>query len=78
MTIEKISVNKKNEVFINDKKYHTKSLLTEFKARKTKLKNGSVVIRGDRKTDYSTIVKIMDYLNQAGIPKFTLATIKSR
>ncbi len=70
-----ISINKNNEIFINDIKFAKKKLLAEFKNRKSKIK-GTVVIRGDKKASYQTIITIMDLLNQAGIPKFTLATVK--
>ncbi len=72
-----ISINNKNEVFINDAKFSIKNLSREIESRKEKMKKGTVIIRGDRKANYETIVKIMDYLNTSGIPKFTLATIKS-
>ncbi|HPB83784.1 MAG TPA: biopolymer transporter ExbD, partial [Spirochaetota bacterium] len=72
-----ISINNKNEVFINDAKFNLSALPREIESRKEKMKKGTVIIRGDRKSNYETIVKIMDYLNRSGIPKFTLATIKS-
>jgi biopolymer transport protein ExbD len=72
-----ISVTDKNEIFLNDKKLEFQSLAGEIENRKEALKTGTVIIRGDRKADYETVVKIMDHLNRAGIPKFTLATIKS-
>lgn len=72
-----VSINKKNEIFLNDVMVKQKSLLNEFKRRKKDLKDGAVIIRGDKQSDYQTIVTIMDYLNRAGLPKFTLSTIKS-
>lgn len=72
-----VSINEKNEVFINDVKYDTDSLLKEFKKRKQDLKDSTVVIRGDRESSYEVIIKVMDLLNQAGIPNFTLSTIRS-
>lgn len=73
-----ISVNDKNEIFLNDKKQNLDNLLSEMKGRKNSLKDQAVIIRGDRKSNYETIVKIMDILNQSGIPKFTLATVKPK
>lgn len=73
-----VSITDKNEIYINDVKYNLESILDEFKNRKAVLKDGTVVIRGDRMSNYETIIKVMDYLNQAGIPKFTLSTIKSK
>jgi biopolymer transport protein ExbD len=72
-----ISVNAKNEVYINDVKYDLNRVLNELKKRKQSLTQGTVIIRGDRLSNYETIVKVMDYLNQAGLPKFTLSTVKS-
>lgn len=71
-----ISVNKNNEIFINDVQYSRDSLLKEFTARLKSIKDETVVIRGDRKSNYETIVHIIDKLNQAGIPKFTITTLK--
>jgi biopolymer transport protein ExbD len=72
-----VSINEKNEVYINEVKYNTDALMNEFIKIKSKLKLGTVIIRGDKKTNYDTIIKVMDNLNQAGISKFTLATLKS-
>jgi len=71
-----ISINDKNEIYINDVKYSEDSLSSEFDKWKEKMKDLTVVIRGDRKSDYEVIVNVMDKLNQAGIPKFTLSTMK--
>lgn len=73
-----VSVNEKNEIYINDVKYDEDALQEEFKKRKETLGDNAVIIRGDRKADYEKIVKVMDQLNRAGIPKFTLSTVKSR
>ncbi len=73
-----VSVNEKNEIYINDVKYDVGVLQEEFKKRKETLGDNAVIIRGDRKADYEKIVKVMDLLNRAGIPKFTLSTVKSR
>lgn len=71
-----VSITEKNEIYINDKKIQNDQLLDEFKQRKEKLKDASIVIRGDRSANYETIVNVMDNLNRAGIPKFTLSTTK--
>ena len=71
-----VSITEKNEIYINDKKIQKDQLLDEFKQRKEKLKDASIVIRGDRSANYETIVDVMDNLNRAGIPKFTLSTTK--
>jgi len=71
-----ISVNSKNEIYLNDVRYSSESLVDEFIKRRESLADSTVVIRGDRKSDYEIIVDIMDKLNRAGIPKFTLATVR--
>ena len=73
-----VSIDEKNEIFINDMKYQLADLLNEFKSRKASLKNNVVIIRGDRNANYETIIAVMDILNQAGIPRFTLATVKPK
>ena len=71
-----ITVNEKNEVFIDDAKIENQMILSELKGRKESIKDGAVIIRGDRKSSYETIVSIIDKLNQAGIPKFSISAIK--
>jgi biopolymer transport protein ExbD len=71
-----VSVTDKNEVFINDVAVKRESLVEEFTKRKKELGRETVLIRGDREADYETIIKVMDGLNRAGIPKFILSTVK--
>jgi biopolymer transport protein ExbD len=71
-----ISINKDNRIFLNDKPHDKDKLLNELIKRRKVNSNLTVVIRGDKRADYDTIVSIMDYLNRAGIPKFTLSTVK--
>lgn len=73
-----ITVDEKNNVYINDVKYDMKSLLGEFNKRKEGLGKNVIIIKGDRNANYETIVKVMDTLNQAGLPRFSLTTIKER
>jgi biopolymer transport protein ExbD len=72
-----VTISDKNGIFINDVKYNPETLVSEFKRRKSQIKDGTVVIRGDRKADYQTIVRVMDSLNRAGLPKFILSTVKT-
>lgn len=71
-----ISVNKDNNIFLDDKPFDKDKLLNELVERRKMSRNLTVVIRGDKRADYDTIVSIMDNLNRAGIPKFTLSTVK--
>jgi biopolymer transport protein ExbD len=72
-----VSINEKNEIYINDVQYNTDVLVNELRKIKSKVKLGTVIIRGDKKANYDTVIKVMDDLNQSGIRKFTLAAIKS-
>jgi biopolymer transport protein ExbD len=72
-----ITISEKNEVYLNDVGVRMDALLDELRKRKEGVKDGAVVIRGDKLTNYETIVRVMDHLNRAGIPKFTLATTRS-
>ncbi len=71
-----VSVTGENEVFINDMKYGKDVIADEFRKRRKEIGGGTVIIRGDRKADYEMIIKVMDDLNRAGIPKFILSTVK--
>jgi biopolymer transport protein ExbD len=70
-----ITVNNNNQVYIDDKMYGLAELPRELRERKSFRKDLSVVIRGDSKADYQTIVSVMDYLVNADIRKFTLTTV---
>ncbi|OHD63836.1 MAG: hypothetical protein A2176_11995 [Spirochaetes bacterium RBG_13_51_14] len=52
------------------------TLLDEFNNREKNIEGQTVVIRGDRKADYETIIKVMSDLNRAGKPTFILSTVK--
>lgn len=73
-----ISVTEHNEVYVNEKKLSAGEVPAEIKKIKENIGDGAVIIRGDKKSSYETIVRIMDHLNRAGIPKFTLTTVSSR
>ncbi|MCX7679224.1 MAG: biopolymer transporter ExbD [Spirochaetes bacterium] len=73
-----ISITENNEIFINEKKVSHEKLLNELKAIKETMKDIVVIVRGDRKSNYETMVNVMDDLNRAGIPKFIISTIKKQ
>lgn len=73
-----VTINSKNKIFINDVHVKENKFLEVINKRKNEFKKSTVVIRGDKKSQYDTIIKVMDYLNQAGISKFTLSAIKSQ
>ena len=69
-----VSVNKDNHIFIGDNEVSKENFIPALKQRKDNLESWDVLIRGDRKANYETIVFIMDSLNQAGIAGFSIAT----
>lgn len=71
-----ISIDENNNIYLNDVLCKTENLYNEFLQRKDTLEGKSVIIRGDKRSNYETIVKIMDDLNRAGIPQFVLSTTK--
>ncbi len=70
-----VTIRDNNEIYIKDKKINKKNLLKELRRMKSSVR-GSVIIRGDKKADYDIIIYVMDNLNQAGMPRFSLSTIK--
>jgi len=71
-----VYVNNKNEIFLNDQKVSLKNLPKLIKQKAKKLKKDHVIIKGDKKANYQTIVSVMDHISKAGIKKFNLATDK--
>ncbi|MDR3237088.1 MAG: biopolymer transporter ExbD [Spirochaetia bacterium] len=69
-----VSVNEKNLIFIDDVEVAKDSFIDAVKQKKQNVELEDVVIRGDRKADYETVVFVMDALNQAGIVRFSIAT----
>lgn len=71
-----ISVDKESRVFINEKQYDLNEVpefLDDYSRTHEKV---SAVIRGDKSSRYEVIVAIIDSLNRAGIPRFSIATVK--
>jgi len=69
-----VSVNKDNHIFIGDAEVTKENFISALKQKKDNFESWDVLIRGDRKANYETIVFVMDSLNQAGIAGFSIAT----
>ena len=69
-----VSVNENNRIFIGNAEVTKEDFISTLKQKKENLESWDVLIRGDRKANYETIVFIMDSLNQAGIAGFSIAT----
>jgi biopolymer transport protein TolR len=71
-----LSVNLKGEVFLNDTPIAVDELVPKLKAI-TDARNGldeRIFVRGDRKVDYGTVMKVMGRLSSAGFKRVALVT----
>ena len=69
-----ISVNDKGQVFLQNSEIKLDELVAKLKAI---AKNGSeerIYVRGDRKVDYGTVMKVMGRLSAAGYRRVALVT----
>ncbi|HVT55844.1 MAG TPA: protein TolR [Xanthobacteraceae bacterium] len=72
-----VSVNEKGEVFLNSTEIKLDELLPKLEAV-LKARGGGlderIYVRGDKKVDYGTVMKVMGRLSQAGYRKVALVT----
>lgn len=71
-----LSVNLKGEVFLNDTAIGINDLVPKLKAI-TEARGGldeRIFVRGDKKVDYGTVMKVMGRLSQAGFRRVALVT----
>ena len=71
-----LSVNLKGQVFLNDTEIGIEELVPKLKAI-TDARNGldeRIFVRGDKKVDYGTVMKVMGRLSQAGFRRVALVT----
>lgn len=69
-----ISVNSKGEYFISSRKVQLSNMVKKLKAIKNANANSDIIIRGDRKVDYGSVMKAFGVLNKAGYKKVVLET----
>ncbi len=69
-----VFVDKNNKIFLNDAPITLKQLPIELKKRIRDKEKDHVIIKGDKAASYQAIVSVMDYVHQAGITHFNLAT----
>lgn len=69
-----IYVDSSNNIYLNEQKLTLEELPVELKKIAQSTNEPQVVIKGDKDSNYQTIVSVMDYVNQAGISHFNLAT----
>jgi biopolymer transport protein TolR len=71
-----LSVNLKGQVFLNDTEIGLDDLVTKLKAV-TEARGGldeRIFVRGDKKVDYGTVMKVMGRLSAAGFRRVALVT----
>ena len=71
-----LSVNLKGDVFLNDTQIAVDDLVPKLKAV-TEARNGldeRIFVRGDKKVEYGTVMKVMGRLSQAGFRHVALVT----
>ena len=71
-----LSVNLKGQVFLNDNEIALNDLVAKLKAI-TDARGGldaRIFVRGDRKVDYGTVMKVMGRLSAAGFRRVALVT----
>jgi biopolymer transport protein TolR len=71
-----VSVNLQGEVFLQDTKIPVDELVAKLKAI-TETRGGMeerIFVRGDRKVDYGTVMKVMGRLSSAGFRRVALVT----
>jgi len=71
-----LSVNLKGQVFLNDTEISGEDLVPRLKAI-TQARAGAeerIYVRGDRKVDYGTVMKVMGQLSAAGFKRVALVT----
>ena len=71
-----LSVNLKGQVFLNDTEIALNDLVPKLKAI-TDARGGldeRIFVRGDKKVDYGTVMKVMGRLSQAGFRRVALVT----
>ena len=71
-----ISVNEKGEVFLQNSQIDVEELVPKLKAV-TEARGGldeRIYVRGDRKVDYGTVMRVMGRLSAAGFRRVALVT----
>jgi len=69
-----IHVDENNLIYINSDQVKLEELPALLKIKVKNPEEDQIVIKGDKKSSYQTIISIMDQVSQAGIVHFNLAT----
>jgi len=71
-----VNINKDNQIFVNDQNVSLQAVSREVSKLLKDKEKDQVIIRGDKKASYQTVISVMDELNKAGITRFNLAAEK--
>ena len=69
-----VSVKAKGEVFLGDTEYSVDDLIGKLKAVQAEKPDQRIFVRGDKKVDYGTVMKVMGRLSAAGFKRVALVT----
>ena len=69
-----VTINKKNEIFLQNKKVSKSNLIKKLFELKKQKKNLKIFIRGDTNLSYGEVISIMGSITKAGFKKVALVT----
>ncbi len=69
-----LSVNEKGEIFFNKEKVSMAQLGMRLQTYKNQSKEPKVIVNGDAKADFRTVVQVLDEAKKIGIAKVGLST----
>jgi len=70
-------VRKDGQLYLNEKKITLESLEKTLKKNLQKIKDESLILKGDKKIEYGRVVKIMEIVKKSGIKRLIIGTKKS-
>jgi biopolymer transport protein ExbD len=71
-----IHIDEANKIFIDGVSVELADLPDKLKGKIKNTEETPVIIKGDKSSNYQTIISVMDKVNQAGVTNFNLATEK--
>ena len=69
-----VQITEDNRILLNNLPVTLIQLPIELKKMVTQDKNNQVVIKGDKESSYQSLISVIDYVKEAGIVNFNLAT----
>ncbi len=69
-----ITIERGNKVYINERPVHIKVLKERMHELMGNRLSETIYIRADRKTQYGTVLQVMDIIRQAGIENISMVT----